>query len=117
MEIYQQFKKREVMARTKYKGDFALSEDLKLGVQIFARTREETFPSMKKYSKVAGQSSSLDAGKVGLRRDYTELDDTDQNVVPPELHRKAYFYGKQLVPVSEENEAVLKGKIPKAKPD
>lgn len=53
MEIYQQFKKKEVMARTKYKGDFALSEDLKLGVQVFARTREDTFPTLKKYSKVA----------------------------------------------------------------
>lgn len=32
MEIYQQFKKREVQARTKFKGDLALSEDLNIGV-------------------------------------------------------------------------------------
>ena len=53
MEIYQRFKKKEVMTRNKYKGDLAISEDLKLGVQVFCRTREEVFPSLKKFSKVA----------------------------------------------------------------
>jgi len=72
------------MARTKYQGDLAISEDIKLGVKIFSRTKEDAFPSMKKYSKVAEQSSALEAGKVALRRDYTELDDTDQKIIPPE---------------------------------
>lgn len=39
---------------------------------------------MKKYSKVAEQSESLGAGKVQLKRDYTEMDDTDQKIIPPE---------------------------------
>jgi hypothetical protein len=58
----------------------------------------------------------LEKGKVTLQRDYTEVDDTDQKIIPTEQQRKAYFYGKQLVPVSEENEAVLKGKIAPPKP-
>jgi len=41
------------MARTKYKGELAISENLKLGVSVFCRTKEEAFPALKKYSKVA----------------------------------------------------------------
>jgi hypothetical protein len=72
------------MARNKYKGDLAISQDLKLAVQVFCRTREEVFPSMKKYSKIAEQNNSLESGKVVLKRDFTEMDDTDQKVIPPE---------------------------------
>jgi hypothetical protein len=32
MEIYQQFKKKEVMARSKYKGNLEIAKDLQLGV-------------------------------------------------------------------------------------
>ena len=53
MQIYQQFKKREVSARSKYRGNMDLAKNLKLAVQIFSRTREETFPTLKKQSLVA----------------------------------------------------------------
>lgn len=56
------------MARTKYRGSLEISEDLNLNVQIFSRTREETFPSLKKYSKVIDENSSLDVGKVIIDR-------------------------------------------------
>lgn len=59
MEIYQQFKKREVMARTKFKGNFEMSKDCMLGVQVFSRTREETLPTLKKFSKVADKGANL----------------------------------------------------------
>jgi hypothetical protein len=53
MQVFQQFSKREVMARTKYRGNLDIAEDLNLQVQIFSRTREEVFPSLKKESKIA----------------------------------------------------------------
>ena len=68
MQIYKQFKKREVMARTKFRGNLDISQDLKLAVQIFSRTREEGFPTLKKYSKVVDDNQSLTAGKVVLDR-------------------------------------------------
>lgn len=82
MEIYQQFKKREVAARTKYKGDMDIAQDLKLGVQIYSRTKEEPFPTFKKYSKTGTQDNSLETGKVLIQRDYTEMDDTEQKIIP-----------------------------------
>ena len=65
------------MARTKYRGSLSISEDLNLNVQIFSRTRAETFPSLKKYSKVIDENSSLDVGKVIIDRQYTEIEDAD----------------------------------------
>jgi len=70
------------MARTKYTGPLQISEDLNLQVKIFARTKEEVFPSLKKESKVAEYSSSVEAGKVVLDRQYTEKDDVDQKPIP-----------------------------------
>ena len=82
MEIFAQFQKREVMPRTKYKDELQITEDLSLQVQIYSHTREEVFPSLKKESKVAEPSTSIDAGKVVLDRQYTEKDDIDQKPIP-----------------------------------
>ena len=82
MQIYQQFKKREVSARTKFRGNLDMAKDLKLAVQIFSRTREETFPTLKKQSLIApslndGSTSAKD-GLVKLDRTFAEVDDPDQ---------------------------------------
>ena len=66
MQIYQQFKKREVSARARFRGNLDLTKDLQVGVQIFSRTREETFPTLKKYSKNVEYDSNLNQGKVEL---------------------------------------------------
>ncbi|TNV73932.1 hypothetical protein FGO68_gene16167 [Halteria grandinella] len=110
MQIYQQFKKKEVSARSKFRGNLDLARNLKLAVQIFSRTREETFPTLKKQSLVATESASAKDGLVKLDRSYAEVDDPDQAPVDPEKHTKAFQYGKQLVPVGKENEGVLKYK-------
>ena len=116
MQIYKQFKKREVMARKKFQGNLDVSQDLNIGVQVYARTKEELFPTLKKFSKVAEKNSNVDASVVEMQRTFTEVDDPDQKEVLPNDQRKAFFYGKQLVPVSTENESVLKGQVaPKLK--
>ena len=108
IEIYQQFKKKEIAARTKYRGNLDISPELKLGIQIFTKTKEETLPSLKKYNKNLPEQNGADHGKVAMEKTFTEADDPDQREVPTTEHQKAYYYGKQLVPVSEENEHVLK---------
>ena len=81
MEVCKQFKKREVMCRARYRGNFDLSEDLQLGVQVYPRTREETFPTLKRFSKVAEANPASDAANVTLQRTFTEVDDPDQNEI------------------------------------
>ena len=82
LQIYQQFKKREVSARSKYRGNLDLAKDLKLAVQIFSRTREETFPTLKKQSLIAPSvnegSTNAKEGLIKLDRSYAEVDDPDQ---------------------------------------
>lgn len=51
-------------------------------MQIYSRTREEAFPSLKKYSKVVDDDPSITVGKVRLEREYTEVEDADQKPVP-----------------------------------
>ena len=65
-------------------------------------------PTLKKYSKNVQEDDSIEQGKVIQERTYTEIDDPDQKPIDESKHVKAYNYGKQLVPVSEENEHVLK---------
>ncbi len=45
-----------------------LAEHLKLNVQIFSRTREETFPTLKKQSMIAGESTNAKEGLVKIER-------------------------------------------------
>lgn len=97
------------MARTKFRGNLDISPDLKIGVQIFTKSKEENIPSLKKYSKNVPENDNEAAAKISIERTFTEIDDPDQKEVSEDKHAKAFHYGKQLVPVSSENEHVLKG--------
>lgn len=108
LELYQQLKKKEYLAKTKFRGNLEISPELRVAVQIFTKTREESMPTLKKYSKNVQEDDSIEQGKVIQERTYTEIDDPDQKQIDESKHVKAYNYGKQLVPVSEENEHVLK---------
>ena len=39
---------------------------MKVGVQVFTRTKEEALPTLKKFSKVAEKNSSATAANVSL---------------------------------------------------
>ena len=69
---------------------------------------------MKKYNKNLAEDNRATYGKVSAEKSFTEHDDPDQKLIPFSDHAKAYHYGKQLVPVSEENEHILKLKKPKS---
>lgn len=68
-------------------------------MQTFTKTREEALPALKKYSKNIEEKNDADWAKVTAERTHAEIDDPDQNEVPADMHRKAYNYGKQIVPV------------------
>ena len=87
-----------------------ICSDLKVAVQVFTKTREETLPTLKKYNKNLTENPSVNANLISVQRTFTEADDPDGKEVAQDKHTKAFYYGKQLVPVSEENEQVLKHK-------
>ena len=53
-----------------------------VAVQIFAKSREENLPSLKKYLKLPGDNNTADSGKILIERTYTEIDDPDQETIP-----------------------------------
>ena len=63
---------------------------------------------MKKYSKVAEQSTGDKQSLVKLDRVYSEVDDPESVPVADENLLKAFSYGKQLVPVAKDHESILK---------
>ena len=117
MEVFEQFNKREYLSRTKYRGNLELGNDMNFGVQVYSMTREETFPNLKKYSKNVDENNIADTSKVCLDRQYTEVDDTEQKPIPTDQQKKAFYYGKQLVPVDPEKEEMLKGKRKQEDPE
>lgn len=108
MEIYRQLRKKETSARTKYRGAFEIAAGLQLNVQVYARTSEAIFPSLKKASMAAETTKSDTQGLVKQERSYAEIDDPDNTPVPDEKLLKAFSYGKQVVPVDADKEKVLK---------
>lgn len=71
-----------------------ISGDLAFQVQTFTKTREESLPTLKKYSKNVEERDDAEWAKVKAERKFSEIDDPDQKEVPEHLHRKAYNYGK-----------------------
>jgi hypothetical protein len=71
-----------------------MAPDLKIGIQIFTKSKEESMPSLKKYSKNLPEEVDANQAKVQIERTYTEIDDPDQKLVPDDEHAKAFYYGK-----------------------
>ena len=82
--MFSDFAKREIMTKVKYKGALQMGScanemdfGLNMHVQVYSRTREEVFPSLKKYSKMVPDEESIDVGKIKMTRQYAEIDDAE----------------------------------------
>ena len=110
LELYHQMKKKEYNATRKFRGDLQISPDLKIEVQTFTKSRQESLPGLKKYSKACPESNRADVGEIVTETTFAEVDDPEQKEVATDQIKKAFKYGKQLVPVDEENQLKLNGK-------
>jgi len=64
-------------------------------------------PTLKKHSLVVDLTKGAKQGLIMRETTYSEIEDTDKKIVEKENVLKAYFYGKQLVPVAKINEEIL----------
>lgn len=108
ISIFKQFQKRDVAKRTKYRGALELAKDLDLEVCVYTKTTEEKLPSLKKHSLCVPHSDDVKDGEISREVFYTDADDPEKKEINAEDVIKAYFYGKQLVPIEKINEEVLK---------
>ena len=108
ISIFKQFQKKEVTKRTKYRGALELAKDCDLEVCVYTKTTEEKLPGLKKHSLWVDPSDDVKSGEVTREVFYADVDDPEKKEIDAEDVIKAYFYGKQLVPIDKINEEVLK---------
>lgn len=99
---------------SKFRGELELSPDVKIPCWVMGRVVEEKFPSLKKVSLVSEQDPEDEAegrgrryGKTSAERQYKSLTEDDV-ILRPEAMSKGYKYGRDRVPFSGVDEAVLK---------
>ncbi|OMJ72727.1 hypothetical protein SteCoe_28760 [Stentor coeruleus] len=108
MQIYKQFRKRSVYPVAKYKGPLDLGLGYRIDICIYGKTKEEPLPSLKKHSTVVEYTEEAKEGLVKMSREAALEDDPTSTVVDPQDIIKAYFYGKSVVPVTADDEELLK---------
>ena len=108
MQIYKQFRKRMVYPVAKYKGPLNLGLGFSIDVCVYGKTKEEPLPSLKKHSTVVEYAVDSKEALVKMSREAALEDDPTSTVVDPEDIIKAYYYGKSVVPVSHDDEELLK---------
>ena len=99
---------------SKFRGDFEISPDVKIPCWVMGRVVEDKFPSLKKVSLVTEQDPEDEAegkgrkyGNTAMERQYKSLTEED-HILRPEAMVKGYKYGRDRVPFSKVDEAVLK---------
>lgn len=108
MQIYKQFRKRMVYPVAKYKGPLDLGLGYSIDICVYGKTKEEPLPSLKKHSTVVEYTSDSKEALVKMSREAALEDDPTSTVIDPEDIIKAYYYGKSVVPVSHDDEELLK---------
>ena len=108
MQIYKQFRKRMVYPVAKYKGPLDLGLGFGIDVCVYGKTKEEPLPSLKKHSSVVEYSEDAKEALVKMSRESVLEDDPTSTVIDPENIIKAYYYGKSIVPVTNDDEDLLK---------
>ncbi|KAI5059201.1 hypothetical protein GOP47_0025520 [Adiantum capillus-veneris] len=81
-------------------------------VWVYKKVAEERLPTLKKYSDKAPRGAPRVSNEVKMDIEYKSTEVPDK-VVPPDQRTKAYRYGLQLVPISNEVEDALKLKTEK----
>ena len=108
MHIYKQFRKRMVYPVAKYKGALDLGLGYGIDICVYGKTKEEPLPSLKKHSTVVEYTDDAKEALVKMSREAALEDDPTSTVIDPENIIKAYFYGKSVVPVNQDDEELLK---------
>jgi ATP-dependent DNA helicase 2 subunit 2 len=106
--------KKITMGNSKFRGELELSPDVKIPCWVMGRVVEDKFPSLKKVSLISEQDPEDLAegrgrryGATAMERQYKSLTEEDQ-ILRPESMVKGYKYGRDRVPFSTVDEAVLK---------
>jgi ATP-dependent DNA helicase 2 subunit 2 len=108
-ELYRQLRSRTQMLVVKYRGVLEITPDLKIGVCSYTKSTKEDLDSLKKFSKLAeNPENQLGKGDVKIIRSFYEHDDPQLKTVPDEQVIKAFYYGRQIVPIPKDKRDEMK---------
>lgn len=110
MELYAQFRTKQVSARASFRGEFMLNNEVGIQVLIYKKTAEEKLPSLKKYSTVAPYNNAINSNEVKNDSAFYIQDDPNMTPIDKENIIKGYQYGKQIVPIDSIMEEKMKYK-------
>ena len=100
IEMYRQLRSKTHNLVTKFRGVLEISPDLKIGVCSYTKSTQETLDSLKKYSKLVEiDDGKINTGQVKTHRSYFEHDDPSMSTVEGQNVIKAFYYGRQIVPI------------------
>ena len=95
-EILNEFQKKKVNPTVKYRGNFNISDIIKIPVYTYGKTSNTTLPSLKKRKNIESVNS-----KIHFDRNYVLKTEKDEIIVNKDERIKAYRYGKTTVPVND----------------
>ena len=104
--LYRQLKLKTHLAITKFRGSLEVTPDLKINVCSYTKSTQENMPSLKKFSRLADGSNGQ--GEVKQERMFYEIDDPSMKPVSKEEVIKAFYYGRQVVPIPKEKKEEMK---------
>lgn len=103
IELYRQLRSKTHYMVTKYRGFFEITPDLKIGVCSYTKSTHETLESLKKFSRLIDKDDGkIGTGVVKTVRSYYEHDDPTMRPVDQPNVQKAFYYGRQIVPIPNE---------------
>ncbi|CAD7704307.1 unnamed protein product [Ostreobium quekettii] len=103
-EVLKMFGSKEVSPYLGYHGPLHIGDMLQIGVRVYKKVSQEKMPTLKLYSDRLKDPDAEHQVKREL--EYKTLSNPDQPV-PPEERVRAYKYGKQKVPLSNEEQESL----------
>lgn len=102
-QIQNQFRKKKVNPVVKYKGPLKITPNLSLDVNVYVKSSEVRMPSLQKYSLASNFISDVNSNMIENEKIFYVYDDADQIPVPLNKISKAYYYGKSIVPFSNDD--------------
>ncbi|KAK9814489.1 hypothetical protein WJX72_006674 [[Myrmecia] bisecta] len=104
LDLLSAFKAKEYSATAYFSGSLDIGQHMHIRVKVCKKTSQEKAPTTSKYSTKSQAAGAKH--EVELDREYRSESHPDMILTPTDL-TKGYRYGKQVVPMAEENEKFL----------
>ncbi|KRX10022.1 SPOC like C-terminal domain [Pseudocohnilembus persalinus] len=112
-KLYTQFRTKQSTDRVSFRGVFEITQYIKIEIELYKKCTETKLKSLKRYSKQAQFNTSVESGTITKDTIQFEYDDPNMEPIEQENVIKGYYYGRQLVPITQAFEEEMQYKAEK----